>query len=344
MVRSRGQRRKGQSRLSLHEMKRKLGMNADGAPAPIITDNAAAVVSDRTAFDAWLAKNEINMNRVAMIVFPSSPGIPQLDTDQGGSKTLSVIAGGVEDEQGPPTDFDKWWALQDGHAVSVVGAFEGVAEEGGLLAPEIASPLRAMRATNANMRSPSSAAIPSRRPSMHAPMVVAPAPRADLPYLFQRPSMQTLLELTGLLSRRLRNIDRSSFLNLVIGLWVVQRHGSALVSYLLPSKEHVRAALIRALRHLAKLGVSAGAHLAVVSSTTSRLLPSPSIACWHVVLGCVQRALRRPQHRMRALLFDVATGCVSIEGGCLHIGVAHLMHTHAHFWPFRNIADLCRET
>ena len=210
--------------VSLYEMKQKLGMNE--------ADNAAAremavvnpVVSNRTAFDAWLAENEINNHRVAMIVSPSSPS---------------------------------------------------VAEEGGLLAPEMASPLRAMRATNANMRSPSSAAIPSRRPSMHAPMVVAPAPQAGLSYLFQRPSMQTLLELTGLLLRRLRNIDRSSFLNLVIGLLVVQRHGSALVSYLLPSKEHVRAALIRALRRLAKLGVSAGAHLAVVSSTTSRLLPSP---------------------------------------------------------------------
>ena len=162
--------------MSLYEMKQKLGMNADGAPAPIITDNAAAramvnpVVSDRTAFDAWLAENGINNHRVAMIASPSSPG---------------------------------------------------VAEEGGLLAPEIASPLRAMRATNANMRSPSSAAIPSRRPSMHAPMVVAPAPRADLPYLFQRPSVQTLLELTGLLLRRLKNIDRSSFLNLVFGLLTV---------------------------------------------------------------------------------------------------------------------------
>ena len=205
--------------MSQYEMKQKLGWNEADSAAVV-----NPVISNRTAFDAWLAENEINNHRVAMIVSPSSPS---------------------------------------------------VAEEGGLLAPEIASPLRAMRAANANMRSPSSAAIPSRRPSMHAPMVVAPAPRADLSYLFQRPSMQTLLELTGLLSRRLRNIDRSSFLNLVIGLLVVQRHGSALVSYLLPSKEHVRAALIRALRHLAKLGVSAGAHLAVVSSTTSRLLPSP---------------------------------------------------------------------
>ena len=205
--------------MSQYEMKQKLGWNEADSAAVV-----NPVISNRTAFDAWLAKNEINMHRVAMIVSPSSPS---------------------------------------------------VAEEGGLLAPEMASPLRAMRATNANMRSPSSAAIPSRRPSVHAPMVIAPAPQAGLSYLFQRPSMQALLELTGLLLRRLRNIDRSSFLNLVIGLLVVQRHGSALVSYLLPSKEHVRAALIRALRRLAKLGVSAGAHLAVVSSTTSRLLPSP---------------------------------------------------------------------
>ena len=140
--------------MSQYEMKQKLGWNEADSAAVV-----NPVISNRTAFDAWLAENGINNHRVAMIVSPSSPS---------------------------------------------------VAEEGGLLAPEMASPLRAMRATNANMRSPSSAAIPSRRPSVHAPMVVAPAPQAGLSYLFQRPSMQTLLELTGLLLRRLKNIDRSS--------------------------------------------------------------------------------------------------------------------------------------
>ena len=54
--------------MSQHEMKQKLGWTeADSAAV------ANPVISKHTAFDAWLAENEINNHRVAMIVSPSSP-------------------------------------------------------------------------------------------------------------------------------------------------------------------------------------------------------------------------------------------------------------------------------
>ena len=55
------------------------------------------------------------------------------------------------------TEVDKWWASQDAKVVNVIGASVGVAEEGGMT-PEISSPLQAIHAANAGMRSPHFAA------------------------------------------------------------------------------------------------------------------------------------------------------------------------------------------
>ena len=135
----------------------------------------------------------------------------------------------------------------------------------------IGSPLRATRAVVSELRSPDAMSLPVLHLPAGTPLAPQPEPR---PLVFPRPTVQRLLELTGLLTRRAMAMDRDSVLKLLVGLAVLERSRVALLSRAYPHWQALRAILLVAARCVLRRLSAAGTYVMVVTSSASRILPS----------------------------------------------------------------------